>query len=282
MQAWLALTYLRLGRWNETAELATSVLQRGGVSAISRIMALVALGRLRARRGDPGVAEVLDEALALAEQTGHLQRLAPVRIARTEAAWLAGRHEQARTEAQTAYDLAISKQHPWFTGELGFWRWRIDNHVTVPSWVAHQFALHVAGDWRAAAQAWERSGCPYEQAMALMDGDTAAQLQALEIFDQLGARPAATIMQQRVRAIHQRHLVREKWGGLSEREREVAVLIAQGKSNREIAETMLVGVKTVETYVTRILDKLGFDSRVQVATWIMEKGLTQATPRAQQ
>ena len=58
------------------------------------------------------------------------------------------------------------------------------------------------------------------------------------------------------------------------REREVAVLIAQGKSNREIAQAMTVRVKTVETYVTRILNKLGFDSRVQVATWAVERGLT--------
>ncbi|HSK87570.1 MAG TPA: response regulator transcription factor, partial [Anaerolineales bacterium] len=67
---------------------------------------------------------------------------------------------------------------------------------------------------------------------------------------------------------------KEKFGGLTAREREVAVLIAQGKSNREIAEVMTIGVKTVETYVTRILNKLGFDSRVQVATWAIEKGLT--------
>jgi len=64
-----------------------------------------------------------------------------------------------------------------------------------------------------------------------------------------------------------------KLGGLTSREREVAMLIAQGKSNREIAEAMTVGVKTVETYVTRILNKLGFDSRVQIATWAMDKGL---------
>ena len=57
-------------------------------------------------------------------------------------------------------------------------------------------------------------------------------------------------------------------------EREVAVLIAQGKSNREVAEAMIVGVKTVETYVTRILDKLGLDSRVQIAIWAKDKGLT--------
>jgi len=66
---------------------------------------------------------------------------------------------------------------------------------------------------------------------------------------------------------------KEKFGGLTTREREVAMLIAQGKSNRVIAKAMTVGVKTVETYVTRILNKLGFDSRVQIATWVMEIGL---------
>ena len=56
-------------------------------------------------------------------------------------------------------------------------------------------------------------------------------------------------------------------GPLTARERDVVALIAQGKSNREIAAALVVGVKTVETYVTRILNKLGFDSRVQIATW---------------
>lgn len=69
------------------------------------------------------------------------------------------------------------------------------------------------------------------------------------------------------------HAEKEKFGGLTAREREVATLIAQGKSNREIAEAMTVGVKTIETYVTRILNKLNFDSRVQIATWAVEKGL---------
>ncbi len=65
---------------------------------------------------------------------------------------------------------------------------------------------------------------------------------------------------------------KEKFGGLTAREREVAMLIAQGKSNREIANDMTVSAKTVETYITRILHKLAFDSRVQIATWIIEKG----------
>ena len=63
-----------------------------------------------------------------------------------------------------------------------------------------------------------------------------------------------------------------KFQGLSKRERETAAWIAQGKSNREIAQIMTVREKTIETYVTRILDKLGFSSRVQIATWAVEKG----------
>lgn len=66
--------------------------------------------------------------------------------------------------------------------------------------------------------------------------------------------------------------LKEKFGGLTERERETAALIAQGKSNRAIAKAMTVDVKTIETYVTRILNKLGFVSRVQIATWMIEKG----------
>jgi DNA-binding NarL/FixJ family response regulator len=71
--------------------------------------------------------------------------------------------------------------------------------------------------------------------------------------------------------------LKEKFGGLTRRECEAAALIAQGKSNREIAETMTVGLKTAETYMTRIRNKLGFDSRVQIALWAIEKGLVSPT-----
>jgi DNA-binding CsgD family transcriptional regulator len=282
MQAWLALTYLHLGRWNEAADVAASVLQHPSVSAISRIVALVAIGRLRARRGDPDVAAALDEALELAEQTGHLQRLGPVRIARAEAAWLAGDRAQPLAETQAVYDLAVAKRHPWFTGELSFWRWRAGDRASLPPWIARPFARHIEGDWRAAANEWERLGCPYERAIALMDGDRAAQLLALDIFNQLGALPAAEMVRQKLRAIPQRRRERDSFGGLTERERAVATLIAQGKSNRQIAAAMTVHVKTIETYVTRILSKLDFDSRVQIATWTVQKGLPRSSHRSEQ
>ncbi len=55
---------------------------------------------------------------------------------------------------------------------------------------------------------------------------------------------------------------------LSGREREVARLVADGLSNRQIAGRLYLSERTVDNHVHHILDKLGFDSRVQVATWL--------------
>ena len=65
--------------------------------------------------------------------------------------------------------------------------------------------------------------------------------------------------------------------GLTAREREVAALIAEGRSNREIADALVVGERTVETHVSNVLAKLGFTSRAQVAAWAVEHRLTRPT-----
>jgi DNA-binding NarL/FixJ family response regulator len=56
--------------------------------------------------------------------------------------------------------------------------------------------------------------------------------------------------------------------GLTKRERQVAALIAEGLSNREIAARLVVAQRTAEGHVENILSKLGFTSRAQVAGWL--------------
>ncbi len=63
-------------------------------------------------------------------------------------------------------------------------------------------------------------------------------------------------------------------GGLTRREREVALLIAEGKSNREIADALVITERTVEGHVSNILSKLGFRSRTQVSVWAIENRLS--------
>jgi non-specific serine/threonine protein kinase len=59
---------------------------------------------------------------------------------------------------------------------------------------------------------------------------------------------------------------------LSEREHSVVQLIAGGRSNREIAEELVITKKTAEAHVSHILTKLGLCSRVQIATWSLQQG----------
>jgi DNA-binding CsgD family transcriptional regulator/tetratricopeptide (TPR) repeat protein len=70
-----------------------------------------------------------------------------------------------------------------------------------------------------------------------------------------------------------RRATADEYDGLSEREREVAALIGQGKSNAEMAELLVVSRWTVETYVSRVLSKLGLTSRSQIALWTRDKGM---------
>lgn len=66
---------------------------------------------------------------------------------------------------------------------------------------------------------------------------------------------------------------RRKLDELTPRQLEVAILVAQTKSNDEIAEELVVSKRTVETHVSHILGKLGFESRTQIVRWALESGL---------
>ncbi len=74
-------------------------------------------------------------------------------------------------------------------------------------------------------------------------------------------------------ALTPRQAAKGEFGGLTARERQVAACIAHGRSNREIADELVISEKTAERHVANILLKLGFNSRTQIAVWSVEKGL---------
>ena len=280
MEAWQALVDLHRGRWDAAGDRATAVLAREVAGSTNRLMALVALGRLRIRRGDPGADEILDEALTLAEQSGTLQRVARVRCTRAEAAWLRGDFDGLRREASAAYELARAKGHPWFVGELAHWLWRAGVPDAARPPCAEPFALQIDGDWRGAAALWERIGCPYEHAFALADGDESAQRTALEIADRLGARPMADRLRLRMReqgiaAIPRgpRESTRANPAGLTAREVEVLDLVARGWQNARIAEQLSRSVRTIEHHIAAILAKLDVGSRNEAVEAARDRGL---------
>jgi hypothetical protein len=200
MRAYQALARFEQGAWEDAAEEAARLLDRYRLAAATKIRALVVLGWVRVRRGDPGSAALLDEARDLALGTGELQRIAPVAAARAEAAWLQGNQAQCLAEARVGYDLALAHEaDPWTLGELSFWMWRAGGLSSAHRPIAEPFARQIAGDWQGAAALWAEIGCPYEQALALADGDASAQQSALSIFERLGAQPALALVRKRLR-----------------------------------------------------------------------------------
>ena len=65
----------------------------------------------------------------------------------------------------------------------------------------------------------------------------------------------------------------ENLARLTRREREIATLIAVGRTNRQIAEALVISELTAETHVRNILSRLGFANRAQIASWATAAGL---------
>ncbi|HEY6134835.1 MAG TPA: response regulator transcription factor, partial [Rubrivivax sp.] len=278
--AWLALCLMLRGRWDEAAATATEVLAHDADEK-SNLMAWVALARVRLRRGDPGADAALDTALRLAQASQTLQRMAPTACARAEAAFALGDIAALHAEVQRALPLARAKGHPWFVGELSWWLWRAGTpDPSTPDGCAEPYALQIAGRWREAADAWQALGCPFERARALAEGDEGGQREALEVFEGLGARPAAEALRQRLReagvrgvARGARASTREHAFGLTTRELEVLRLLCEGLRNAEIAQRLHRSVRTVDHHLAAAFAKLGVDSRVAAIQAAQRAGL---------
>jgi DNA-binding CsgD family transcriptional regulator/tetratricopeptide (TPR) repeat protein len=277
--SWQAKLQLAAGRWDEAAQLAEICL--GEPCPFARIHALVALGLVRARRGDPDPWTPLDEAMELARPRRELQWIAPVAIARAEAAWLEGRNDVVIAATDTAFEFSRSKNSPYTTG-LAYWRWRagLETEVTMPH--GDPYALEMTGKWEQAARSWASIGCPYESALALGSaGDEAGLRRALTELHRLGARPAAGIV---TRRLHERGVRGVPRGprranlhnpaSLTAREVEVLALVAQGLRNSDVAERLFLSPKTVDHHISAILRKLDVRTRGEASAEAVRLGIT--------
>jgi DNA-binding CsgD family transcriptional regulator/tetratricopeptide (TPR) repeat protein len=267
--AWRADASLERGRWDEAAADARAALSHPH-AVLHRVWSLLVLATLRARRGDPDVWSLLDEADGLV-QANPPQRNVPYEIVRGEAAYLEGDLERARRELGTL--AAADVVDRWMAGHLALWRWRAGAPAEETGPLPEPFALELAGDYAGAAAVWDELETPYNAALALAGSDDEEHLRrSHELLLALGARPTAAIVARKLRERGARGLARgprpatrEHPAGLTRRELEVLDLVAEGLTNAEIAGRLVIAEKTVGHHVSAILGKLGVSSRYEAA-----------------
>jgi ATP/maltotriose-dependent transcriptional regulator MalT len=278
------LLQLRRGEWDAAGEGLAALVDRDEDPGMLRLYAEPAHGRLLARRGDPAAGDVLTAAWERGRRQGSVLGLAYTGTALVEWAFLTGRtdmitavldewrHHAGRPTAEPAWaELLRYAQRAGVAVTPLLDTGLLDPGLldTGPEGGPQPWAAALRGDWRAAAEAFEAAGDPYEAALELAaSGEVEPMLQAVRALDDLGATPAASAARRRLRELGVRTIprgpqatTRAHPAGLTSRQADVLDLLAEGLTNAEIAQRLVVSVRTVDHHVSTILGKLGVPSR---------------------
>ena len=196
-------------------------------------------------------------------------------------AWTSGTGVEA---ALGLIDEAMQLLHPgaspWDEAALWLWRRRLRAEAPLPTTLPEPHARLADGDAAGAAEQWAELGMPFEQALALAEGDEEEAGLGLALLEQLGAhataaRVRADLAERGVRLGTRgpRASTRSNRFGLTKREVVVLGAIERGLTNKEIGAQLFVSAKTVDHHVSSILAKINARTRGEAAALARDHGL---------
>jgi DNA-binding CsgD family transcriptional regulator/tetratricopeptide (TPR) repeat protein len=267
------------GQLGEAAALARDVLAVPNQTRVMQLPAQTVLAHVNLRLGLAGAQAELEEALEYALATKEAQRIAPVRIALAEAAWLEGDARKARRHIDAAFAEGGAHE-PWDIGMLYCWAYRSGMPLKpLPDNLPLPLRLECEGQAGKAAHLYDEMGMPFDQAIALCSiakkERSAALKRAHKLLRAMSAEGAyrrlAELAVQSGVALRIDSIRRGPYSnarahpdGLTRAEQGVLELLRKGSSNAAIARQLDRSIRTVEHHVAAILSKLDLQSRHQL------------------
>jgi len=236
-------------------------------------------GLIAARRGEAGAEAWVERAWDDVPSSPEGSRHGMIRSALVEAAWLRGDRAGALDQLRAAGASPATARFARSGGELALWAARFGIDGLQPAVIPGPIALELAGDWRAAIDAWRAADAPYEAALAALPGDDRAAREALATLHRLGAGAAAQAFRHEREARGGRAVRGPRAttlahpAGLTQRQQQVLEQMATGASNPAIAAALHLSERTVSHHVSAILGKLGVATRQAAIDAARRQGL---------
>lgn len=268
IETYRCLPLMRRGDWAGTQAGFDANRRRADDTEVLHMVNEACAGRIAARRGSPEAESMVVRAWRRANgRRGLLLALAHAGLADAEWGWLAGQPHRA---AEVREVFAPYAEHAGIAapvwGELLGYAARAGLLAEPFDGCPEPWAATLRGDWRAAADAWERLGDPYER------GPNAGRVRCGRAHSGGAADTGRPRRRRRADPPPQgprraavphgpSNSTRTNPAGLTDRQAEVLALLADGLTNAEIAQRLVLSVRTVDHHVAAILTRLGVSSR---------------------
>ena len=268
------------GRWSAAREDADEVLASGACEG--SVWPHLALAFTAQRVGDQDASQHLERSWQLAVTLDEPGRYLPMLAALAESMWLTGAPDPRVTDHAVNHLAQLTTPDcTWLAGNLAVWLHRLGLPVELPPDLPAPYAAHLEGRHAEAADWWQRAGNSFAEAMAYADSpDPDDRVRGVMLLDRLGAVGTADRLRRELRSdglasVPSRPVesTRANPGGLTNRQLEVARLVARGFTNSEIAGQVFISPKTAEHHVSAILAKLGLTNRRELLVRAAELGL---------